>query len=123
MTDVCGGRHQAGDAELIKAHITVLPDGSGLPPGRGNAKQGGPIYRAECSACQGDNGQGIGDSPALVSGRGAIASKELLLTVGSYWATATTVLGYIRRAMPYHAAGEPSDNDVYAFTAWVLAKN
>jgi len=30
---------------------------------------------------------------------------------------------YIRRTMPCHAAGEPSDYDVYALTACVLAKS
>lgn len=113
----------ASDAEIAKADITVLPDGSELPPGQGNAKQGAAIYLAKCAACHGDKGQGIGDFPALVGGRGTLASKEPLLTVGSYWPTATTVFDYIRRAMPYPSAGELSDDEVYALTAWILAAN
>lgn len=114
---------QASPQEIAKADITVLPDGSGLPPGQGNARQGAPIYLAKCAACHGDKGQGLGDFPALVGGRGGLASKEALLTVGSYWPVATTVFDYIRRAMPYHAAGELTDDEVYALTAWVLAAN
>jgi cytochrome c len=103
--------------------ITVLPDGQGLPPGRGNARQGAPIYAAKCAACHGDKGQGLADFPALVGGRGSLASREPLLTVGSYWPFATTLFDYIRRAMPYHAAGELDDGQVYALTAWILAAN
>jgi mono/diheme cytochrome c family protein len=113
----------ASELEIVKADITVLPDGAGLPAGRGNAKQGAPVYHAKCAACHGDKGQGIGDFPALVGGLGSLASKTPLLTVGSYWPVATTVFDYIRRAMPYHAAGELTDDEVYALTAWVLAAN
>jgi S-disulfanyl-L-cysteine oxidoreductase SoxD len=65
----------------------------------------------------------MGDFPALVGGRGTLASKKTLLTVGCYWPTATTVFDYIPRAMPNHVAGALSDKDVYALIAWVLAMN
>ena len=113
----------ASPEEITRADITVLPDGTGLPRGRGTAAQGAPVYAAKCAACHGDKGQGIGDFPALVGGRGTLASKEPLLTVGSYWPTATTLFDYIRRAMPYHSAGELTNDEVYALTAWVLAAN
>lgn len=103
--------------------ITVLPDGTGLPPGRGTANQGESTYAAQCAACHGDKGQGVGDFPALVGGIGTLADKKPLLTVGSYWPIATTIFDYIRRAMPYQAAGELTDNDVYALTAWILSAN
>ena len=113
----------ASEAEIAKADITVLPDGSGLPSGQGTAKRGAPLFLAKCASCHGDKGQGIGDFPALVGGRGTLTDKEPLLTVGSYWPTATTVFDYIRRAMPYHAAGELNVDEVYALTAWILAAN
>ena len=113
----------ASELDIAKADVTVLPDGAGLPPGRGDAKQGAPVYQAKCAACHGDKGQGIGDFPALVGGLGSLAGKEPVLTVGSYWPVATTLFDYIRRAMPYHAAGELTDDEVYALTAWVLAAN
>lgn len=109
--------------EIASIDITVLPDGAGLPPGRGTASQGASIYAAQCAACHGDKGQGIGDFPALVGGIGTLADKQPLLTVGSYWPTATTIFDYIRRAMPYQAAGELTDNEVYALTAWILSTN
>jgi cytochrome c len=113
----------ASEQEIAKADITVFPGGAGLPPGRGSAKQGAPVYRAQCAACHGDKGQGVGDFPALVGGIGSLAKKEPRLTVGSYWPVATTLFDYIRRAMPYHAAGQLTDDEVYALTAWVLAAN
>ena len=120
---VLGIGRPASEREIAKADITVLPGGTGLPPGRGSAKQGAPIYLAQCAACHGDQGQGLGDFPALVGGIGSLAKKEPLLTVGSYWPVATTLFDYIRRAMPYHAAGALTDDEVYALTAWVLAAN
>jgi S-disulfanyl-L-cysteine oxidoreductase SoxD len=109
--------------EVAAIDITILPDGTGLPPGSGTAAQGAPVYAAKCAACHGDAGQGVGDFPALVGGIGTLADAKPLLTVGSYWPTATTVFDYIRRAMPYQSAGELSDDEVYALTAWVLAAN
>ena len=109
--------------EIAQFDITVLPDGTGLPGGSGTAKQGAPIYAAKCAACHGDKGQGLGDFPALVGGIGTLSSKEPLLTIGSYWPNATTIFDYIRRAMPYQSAGELTNDEVYALTAWLLATN
>jgi cytochrome c len=109
--------------EISRLNITILPDGGGLPAGSGSAKRGAPIYAAKCAACHGERGQGAGDFPALVGGIGSLATEQPLLTVGSYWPTATTLFDYIRRAMPYQAAGELTDDEVYSLTAWVLAEN
>jgi mono/diheme cytochrome c family protein len=109
--------------EVSRLDITVMPDGRGLPKGSGSANDGAPIYAAKCAACHGDKGQGAGDFPALVGGIGSLGSKQPRLTVGSYWPTATTLFDYIRRAMPYQAAGELTVDEVYSLTAWVLAEN
>jgi cytochrome c len=103
--------------------LTVLPDGTGLPSGKGSAQEGAALYAAQCAACHGDRGEGSGDFAALVGGRGSLASDKPILTVGSYWPYATTVFDYIRRAMPYQSSGQLSANDIYALTAWILAEN
>lgn len=59
----------------------------------------------------------------MVGGRGTLSTDQPLLTVGSYWPTATTVFDYIRRAMPYSTPGILSTDEVYAVTAWILEKN
>ena len=109
--------------DISSQDLTVLPDGTGLPPGKGSAKEGASLYAAQCAACHGDRGEGRGDFAALVGGRGSLASDKPILTVGSYWPYATSLFDYIRRAMPYQGAGELSANDVYALTAWILAEN
>jgi cytochrome c5 len=109
--------------EISTNDLTVLPDGIGLPPGKGSAEQGAALYAAQCAACHGERGEGRDDFAALVGGAGSLASDQPVLTVGSYWPYATTVFDYIRRAMPYQGSGELSANDVYALTAWILAEN
>ena len=80
----------------------VLPDGSGLPAGSGNAVRGARLYERHCLSCHGENGaDGVNDR--LAGGHGTIDGERPIKTVGSYWPYATTVFDYIRRAMPYQA--------------------
>lgn len=110
--------------ERIKAlDLSVLPNGEGLPTGKGTAREGAKVYATHCAACHGDQGEGRGDFAALVGGRGTLSSDQPKLTVGSYWPTATTVFDYIRRAMPYNTPGVLTADEVYAVTAWILEKN
>jgi cytochrome c len=111
------------EAYALTKGLSILPDGSGLPAGRGTAKQGQEIYARECAACHGDSGEGRADFPALVGGRGSLSTETPLLTVGSYWPTATTIFDYIWRGMPYGSPGTLSADEVYALTAWILAAN
>jgi mono/diheme cytochrome c family protein len=109
--------------DVAAKDLTVLPDGTGLPPGKGSVAEGAALYAAQCAACHGDRGEGRGDFAALVGGRESLAGDKPILTVGSYWPYATTLFDYIRRAMPYQGSGELSANDIYALTAWILAEN
>jgi S-disulfanyl-L-cysteine oxidoreductase SoxD len=113
----------ATQSELRALDISVLPDGMGLPVGRGTAKEGKAVYDAQCAACHGFKGEGLGDYAALVGGRGSLGTSKPTLTVGSYWPYATTLWDYIRRAMPYQAPGSLKSNDIYAVTAWLLYAN
>jgi len=109
--------------DIAESDLTILPDGTGLPNGKGTSKAGAAIFAVRCAACHGDKGQGLGDFPALVGGRGTLTTDKPVLTVGSYWPYATTIFDYIRRAMPYQAAGELTADETYALTAWILAQN
>jgi len=106
--------------------ISIGPDGKGLPPGQGSAKDGAPIFAAKCAVCHGDQGQGAKIGPRVVGG---IADTETLTTlrpvrsVGGYWPYATTVWDFIRRAMPRDQSGTLTPNEVYALTAWILYKS
>lgn len=116
------GEPLTGD-QIASLNISVLPNGEGLPDGKGSAREGAKVYATHCAACHGDQGEGRGDFVALVGGQGTLSSSQPLLTVGSYWPTATTVFDYIRRAMPYNTPGVLTTDEVYAVTAWILEKN
>ena len=118
--------------------LTVFPDGSGLPPGRGTAAQGQPLFEARCAACHGaggTGGTGGGGGSGSGSGTGSGSSGRLVgraplgaapwpdKTIGQYWPQASTVFDYIRRAMPWGAPGSLSADEVYALTAWLLNAN
>lgn len=108
--------------EVAKWDLTIFPDGRGLPPGHGTAKEGRPIYESQCAGCHGDGGQGataeelVGEPvPPTVD----IPSKA----IGSYWPFATTIFDFIRRSMPPAAPGSLSADQIYAVTAYLLAAN
>src|SRR6266853_401847 len=112
--------------EIQAWDISVGPDGKGLPPGQGTAKDGAPIFAAKCAVCHGPNGEGAKIGPRVVGG---IADTETLTTlkpvrtVGGYWPYATTVYDFINRAMPRGQSGTLTANEVYALTAFILAKS
>jgi S-disulfanyl-L-cysteine oxidoreductase SoxD len=110
----------------IKAwDIAILPDGTNLPPGSGTSAQGAKVYEAKCLACHGEGGKG-GAAPGagpLVGGAPLTSGIDTLKTIGNYYAYATTVFDYIRRAMPYNAPRSLADNEVYALTAYILSLN
>ena len=110
------------ESEVHATDITVMPDGTGLPPGSGSAVGGRTIYLAQCAQCHGAGGTG-GPNDRLVGGRGSLGSSQPVKTVGSYWPYATTLFDYVRRAMPYPAPGILSDEEAYAVTAYILYLN
>jgi S-disulfanyl-L-cysteine oxidoreductase SoxD len=112
--------------EIQAWDIAAGPDGKGLPPGQGTAKDGAPIYAAKCAVCHGPAAEGGKIGPRLVGGKADLETLTTLRpvrSVGGYWPYATTVWDYINRAMPRNQAGTLSANEVYALTAFILAKS
>lgn len=101
--------------------ISILPDGTGLPPGSGTPAQGAQVYAQKCFMCHGENGKG-GMNNALVGG-GPLTGMESPKTIANFWPYATTVFDYIRRAMPWQQPRSLSNEEVYALTAYILALN
>ena len=110
-----------GPAEIAAWDISILPDGTGLPPGSGTPAQGAPIYAQKCFMCHGENAKG-GVNAALVGG-GPIKNMESAKTIANFWPYATTVFDYIRRAMPWQQPRSLTNEEVYALTAYILALN
>jgi S-disulfanyl-L-cysteine oxidoreductase SoxD len=112
--------------EIQTMDIAAGPDGKGLPAGQGTAKEGAPIFAAKCAVCHGANAEGAKIGPRLTGGQAEIDSLKTLQpvrTVGGYWPYATSVWDYINRAMPRNNAGTLSPSEVYALTAFILAKS
>ena len=113
---------KATDAEIAGWNIDVDRDGRYLPPGHGTVSQGRELYQNQCAACHGEKGEGgIGDR--LVGGKGTLATRKPIKTVGSYWPYAPTLFDYIRRAMPLNAPQSLSNDEVYALTGYLLNLN
>jgi S-disulfanyl-L-cysteine oxidoreductase SoxD len=110
-------------ADLAPWDLTIMPDGTGLPPGSGTPAQGEALFAADCAICHGDNGKGgiaeavVVDNPPPLSGPGSIKS------IGSFWPASTSIFDFIRRAMPFTQPRSLSDDQVYALTAYLLYMN
>ena len=109
--------------EIAAWDISISPDGVGLPPGSGTAKQGEAVYAAKCVACHGEKGAGK-PNDQLVGGQGTLpGDKPPVKTVGSFWPYATTVFDYVRRAMPYNESKSLANDEIYAVVAYILNLN
>ncbi|WP_269473298.1 c-type cytochrome [Kineobactrum salinum] len=118
--------------EKIKAWDTAIgPKGEELPSGSGTAKEGAPIFAAQCAMCHrvGSALVAYEDTlymrmtSALVGGRELLAGPNPIVTVGNFWPYATALWDYINRAMPQFAPGSLNPDEVYALSAWILFKN
>ena len=112
------------EADIKAWNVTILPDGTGLPPGSGTAVQGATFFDSKgCAACHGQGAKGgianmlIG-SPSLTE-PGISANK----TIANFWGQPTTLFDYIRRAMPWPAPRTLTDDEVYALCAYLFAEN
>jgi S-disulfanyl-L-cysteine oxidoreductase SoxD len=129
-----GQRYGIGRAataqEIAALDVDIGPDGAGLPPGKGSAADGAVLYAAKCANCHGDKGQGMAPGfPALI-GRDPAGEKfefandyKIARTIGNYWANATSLFDYLRRAMPHTMPGSLRNDEVYALVAHLLAEN
>ncbi len=122
------GRNSASAAlrrteEIAGWDIAIRPDGHNLPVGKGTVKQGEPLYVERCASCHGEFGESAGRWPILSGGNGSLATHDPVKSVGSYWPYASTLIDYIRRAMPFGAAQTLTNDELYAITAYVLYLN
>ncbi|RME33679.1 MAG: cytochrome c [Gammaproteobacteria bacterium] len=102
--------------------ISVFPDGTGLPPGRGDVATGEELYRRRCLSCHGPNGEGA-TADELAGGEHGLTGIPPDKTIGTYWPYATTLFDFIRRAMPMDAPWSLSADEVYALCAYLLHLN
>ncbi len=109
------------EVEIAAWDLSILGDGTGLPPGSGTAAEGAVIYAQKCVACHGENGKG-GVNGALVGGP-PLDRIEATKTIANFWGYPTTVFDFIRRAMPWTQPRTLTNNEVYALAAYIFAQN
>ena len=110
-------------ADIAAWDISVMPDGSGLPAGSGTPAQGERIYAEKCVACHDTDGKNkFGFSPLLGGGKITDISAGMK-TIANFWPYSTTLFDFIRRGMPWQQPRSLTDDEVYALTAFILAKN
>ncbi len=113
--------------EIASWDIDIMPDGTGLPDGSGNAAEGRALYAAQCQRCHGADGRG-GPFDQLAGRLPGDAfpfalDPRVKHTIGNYWPFATTIFDYTRRAMPQDRPGSLTDDEVYSLTAYLLYLN
>jgi cytochrome c len=121
--------------EIKHWDIDVMPDGTGLPEGKGTVEEGDEIYEAKCASCHFDFGTGGAGYPALQKGNAAegVASLKNQRTgpdmdgpqrvFGTYWPQASTLWWYIKTGMPHPAPMSLTNDEVYALSAYILSIN
>jgi mono/diheme cytochrome c family protein len=110
------------EAEIAPWDISILPDGTALPPGSGTPADGARIFAAKCSVCHGENGKG-GLAAAIAGGGPLTSGIETTKTIANFWPYATTLFDFTRRAMPWPRPRTLTNDEVYALTAYMLSLN
>ena len=105
------------EADLALWDISIGPDGKGLPPGSGTPAQGATIFAEKCEACHGK--EGVGGSNAALANPPGKTDRTMAL----YVPNATTLFDFTRRAMPWPQPKSLSNDETYALTAYILARN
>jgi S-disulfanyl-L-cysteine oxidoreductase SoxD len=129
------GRTPSAD-EIRAWDISIGPEGKELPPGKGTAKEGEQLFRSKgCAGCHGATGTGA-KAPALVKGGPPavpgqtppagmegmhMAPDTGIMALRSPYSV--TIWDYISRGMPLNREGTLKPDEVYAITAFLLAKN
>ncbi|MCB4747306.1 MAG: c-type cytochrome [Sulfurovum sp.] len=127
---------RAATADEIEAwDIDVMPDGTGLPEGKGTVEEGDTLYETKCASCHFDFGTGGSGYPALHKGNAYEGHKSMLFqrvggndegpirVFGTYWPYASTLWWYIKTGMPHPAPLSLTDDEVYAICAYILSVN
>jgi cytochrome c len=101
--------------DIAKLDFSINPvTGAELPPGKGTAKEGAPVFAAKCAVCHGPTGQEGGVLGGRIVGpKGTRGGIQALPFTSTIW-------DFINRAMPRFNEGTLTHDQVYALTAVLL---
>ncbi len=120
------GRAATAD-EIRRLDIDVMPNGQGLPDGRGTVADGAATYAAKCASCHGKGGEGAAFDRLVGTDAGDNFAfgrdPGLVRAIGNYWPYATTLFDYTARSMPFAQPGSLTASEVYGLVAYLLAEN
>ena len=105
------------EADLATWDMSIGPDGKGLPAGSGTPAQGAAIFAQKCELCHGKDG--VGGRSAMLINQPGKSDRNM----ANYVPTATTIFDFTRRAMPFPQPKSLTSDEVYALTAYILARN
>ena len=111
------------EAEIAAWDISILPDGTGLPPGSGTPAEGARIYAAEVRRRATARTARAALAAALAGGGPLTGGIETTKTIANFWPYATTLFDFTRRAMPWPKPRTLTNDEVYALTAYMLSLN
>jgi cytochrome c len=86
-----GFGRSATSEEIAAWDIDVMPDGTGLPAGKGTVAQGAQLYKEQCAVCHGPTGvEGPNDRLVVISRDepfpdASDADSWQHRTIGNYW--------------------------------------
>ncbi len=101
--------------EIARLDFSINPvTGAELPPGKGTAKEGAPLFASKCAVCHGPTGHegGVLGYP-IVGPKGTRGGIQSLPFTSTIW-------DFINRAMPRFNEGTLTHDQVYALTALLL---
>jgi len=110
------------EADIKAWNIDVLPDGTNMPPGSGTPAQGAPIYAQKCAVCHGEKGDKPAPGYGPMIGIKKFDKIDAPKTV-TYYKYATTLFDVMRRSMPYQMPKTLTNDELYAISAYILARN
>jgi cytochrome c len=112
------------EADIAAWDVAAMPDGTGLPAGKGTAVEGAKMFAEKCAACHGEGGKGgPGSQAPMFGGQPLTNGIDTPKTIGNFLGYSTIVFDFVRRAMPYQQPRTLTSDEVYALTAYLLFIN
>ena len=110
-------------ADIAAWDISIMPDGTGLPPGSGTRGAGRADLRRRNAPPATAKAAREAPPPRSSAAQPLTNGIETTKTIANFWPYATTLFDFTRRAMPWQQPRTLTNDEVYALTAYILSLN